>query len=43
MQYYKLEPSSLLDLGRSSLADMALILTFVTFAILATMLSTTLS
>jgi hypothetical protein len=40
MQYYMIEPSSLLDIGRSPLVDAALVLVFVALAVLGTLLST---
>jgi hypothetical protein len=40
MQYYAMEPASLLDLGRSPLVDAALIVVFVAVAVLGTLLST---
>jgi hypothetical protein len=40
MQYYTTEPASLLDLGRSPLVDVTLIVLFVALAALGTLLST---
>jgi hypothetical protein len=40
MLYYTLEPTSLLDLGRSSLVDVVLILVFAMTMILGTVLGT---
>jgi hypothetical protein len=38
MQYYTMEPSSLLDLDRSPLVDAAVVLLFVALAALGTLL-----